>query len=223
MLGGAKMNKIIFVLMMVILLLMGCVFSVHGLTAFEIDMELMGIQAQLQKDAEILDNINHKDYGAALDRLDKAIKRAMELTNLKEDVSPDKKREAIAVFRALQSQLETQRSLYNLHMSMKGLNDTFSKIDEGKKLQQSDKENREALVLRLRYMMELTSRITDEQYTFAIQELGGTPKVNRLAYIAALPMLEWATMNNFTETAAEMSVFYEEYISAIERLLGINR
>ena len=119
---------------------------------------------------------------------------------------------------------ELNQAIEQLERNVDALQETIRMLTDGQQMREADLENREALIMRLRYQMELLSRLTDEQYISIIQELGGDSSKSRFVYIHALPLLEWSIMADLTRTAEQMSVDMkiEEFISVIERQLDIN-
>jgi hypothetical protein len=117
-----------------------------------------------------------------------------------------------------------QEGIEQLERSVDALQETLRTLADGQQKREADLENRKALVLRLRYQMELVSRLTDDQFISIIQELGGDISTSRIGYISALPILEWSIMANITESAKEISVNMkiEEFILLMERQLGID-
>jgi len=130
----------------------------------------------------------------------------------------------------------TQEQAWNqpieqLEHSVTTLQDTLREMSEGQRMREADMVNREVLILRLRYKMELISRLTDEQFVAVLlelardaQELEGDTLVSRAVYMAYLPILEWSIRADITQSAAEISanMMIEEIISATERKLGVN-
>jgi len=57
---------------------------------------------------------------------------------------------------------EQNQSIEQLERSANTLQNTFRDMEEGQRRREADLQNREALILRLRYQMELLSRLTDE-------------------------------------------------------------
>jgi len=130
----------------------------------------------------------------------------------------------LVVFGTTWAQQELNQAVEQLERNIDALQDTFRMLAEGQQMRETDMENREALILRLRYQMELISRLTDEQFMSVLQELGGDTSTSRVVYMGSLPVLEWSIRADITQSAEEMSrnMRIEDFISAIKRQLGIN-